>query len=159
MFKKMASPPHCVQGCSTEQGTAWVCQCQCSVRLPLRHFAPSKPLGLKKKGRESLRRQSYYPQSWCPPATSRAKGCGLGPQAGVTCLTGGTAKAKVTCCIQCVLHLLGRRLWSLGCLLLQLLSGYGLQLHSVGTSSPSPAPCQRNAHRGGRSREEVVLKY
>lgn len=145
-FRKMTSLPHCAQRCSTEQGPAQACrcQCQCSVRLPLRHFAPGKPLGPKKKCSESLRLQGY-PQSWFPPATSRARDFGLGPQAHVTCLMGGMAKAKVTCSIQCVPHLLGRKLWSLDCLLLLL--GHGLQLHSVGTSSPLPAHHQRNVHR------------
>lgn len=121
--------------------------------VPVQFETPAKALcswqtaGLKKKGSESLRLQGYYPQSWCPPATSRARERGLGPQAGVTRLTDGMAKAKVTCSIQCVLNLLGRGLWRLGCLLLQLLSGYGLRLHSVGTSSPLPTPCQRNVHR------------
>lgn len=62
----------------------------------------------------------------------------------------------MTCSIQCVLHLLGRGLWSLGCLLL---FGYGLRLHSAATSSPSQLHARGMCTGGGRSREEVVLKY
>ena len=116
MFRKMASLPHCAQGLGAEQGAAQVCRCRAagatrSARLPPRHRS-RQTAGSEKECSESLRLQGC-PQSWFPPATSRARGSGLGPQAGAIYPPGGTAKARVTCCIRGVPHLLGRALYGM----------------------------------------------
>lgn len=62
--------------------------------------------------------------------------------------------------IQCVLHLLGRGLWCLGCLLLQLLTwalGYGCILWAPPHLGLLLA--RGMCTGGGRSMEEIVLKY
>lgn len=142
----MASLPHCAQGLGAEQGAAQVCRCCAagatrSTRLPLQHRSRQNT-GSEKKCSKSLRLQGC-PQSRFPPATSRARDSGLGPQAVVIYLPGSMAKARVTCCIRGVLHLLGNQL----CSTLPAAAGSGLGLHAAGSSPPSPAPCQRNAHR------------
>lgn len=149
VFRKMASLPHCAQGLSTEQGAAQVCCCRaagatCSARLLLQHHSRQNA-GSEKKCCESRRLARAAPRAGSLQPPRGLETAVWDPRQVLSTRRAARprprqpAASEVSCirweesCVAC-------------CLLLQLFSGRGLQLHAAGSSPPSPAPCRRNVH-------------